>query len=274
MKKKDTIDRNYLFGSAPVSSAVLTLVGPAIVSQLISLVYNLVDTYFLGRTNNPAMDAAVSLAFPSFLVMTAIGSLFGIGGNSCVARALGRRDEDYAKRAAAFSIITGAIVICILCVAAGIFRNTILRLLGTDEATYIHTWNYLKWTFVFGGIPTVMSMILSHLLRSEGYAKQAGFGLSMAGVLNIILDPLFMFVILAPGNEVEGAALATGLSNLASFVYFAALIIRHEELTIVRVDFKHYKFDSAVAKEVFVVGLPSAATHILSSCQMQCLITV
>ena len=76
---------------------------------------------------------------------------------------------------------------------------------------------------VLGGIPSILSMTMAHLLRSEGYAKQASFGLSMGGVLNIILDPLFMFVLLEPGLEVTGAALATMLSNVCSLLYFLVL---------------------------------------------------
>jgi hypothetical protein len=96
------------------------------------------------------------------------------------------------------------------------------------------------WTMIIGAVPTVGNVLCGHLVRSVGAAKEAGFGMSMGGVLNIILDPLFMFVILPPGNEVTGAAIATCLSNTAAFVYFLIYLYRHRNhpvLTMSPADF-------------------------------------
>ena len=99
----------------------------------------------------------------------------------------------------------------------------LLRLLGATDNTMLYSSQYTLWVIVAGGVPSCLSMVMGHLLRSVGYAKIAGLGLGGGGVLNMILDPIFMFVLLEPGNEVVGAAIATMISNVVTFVFFAVV---------------------------------------------------
>lgn len=110
-----------------------------------------------------------------------------------------------------------------------LLQDTVLGLLGADGTTLEYCRSYLFWVCVVGGLPTILSSLLAHLVRSEGAAKEASFGLSLGAVLNIGLDPLFMFVLLPPGREVAGAAVATMLSNLAAALYYIVYIVRRQK---------------------------------------------
>ena len=94
-----------------------------------------------------------------------------------------------------------------------LFLTPVLRLLGASDETFVYARQYAFFVIVLGGVPTVLSNVLANLLRSVGLSRQAGFGVTMGGLVNIALDPLFMFVLLPEGNEVRGVGAATLLSN-------------------------------------------------------------
>lgn len=117
---------------------------------------------------------------------------------------------------------------------------------------------------VVGGVPSCLSMTMAHLLRSEGYARYASYGLSGGGILNMILDPLFMFVIMQPGQEVMGAALATMLSNCVSLVYFAFMFLRLRKDTVLCLSPNMMVPGKASIRAVFAVGVPSAIGSLMA----------
>lgn len=211
-------ENKELFETMPVPKALATLAIPTIISQLITMIYNFADTFFIGRTDNPYKVAAASLAYVLFFILTALSNLFGVGGGSLISRLLGMRKGDEAKKVCSFSFYGTIIVSAIYSLVCLIFMEPILRAVGASDNTIGYASAYTLWVIVVGGIPSTLCMTMAHLLRSEGYAKQAGFGLGMGGLLNIVLDPLFMFVIMPAGYEVTGAAVATLLSNLIAFV--------------------------------------------------------
>jgi putative MATE family efflux protein len=144
------------------------------------------------------------------------------------------------------------------------FMEPLLRLLGASDNTMGYASQYTLWVIVIGGIPSTLSMTMAHLLRSEGYAKQASIGLSIGGILNIILDPLFMFVILTPGLEVTGAAVATMLSNVCSLIYFCAAFYVLRNKTVLSVSLKNVCPAKRHIRSIFAVGLPSALGTLLA----------
>lgn len=253
-----------VFESVPVPRALATLAVPTIISQLITMIYNLADTFFIGRTNDPYKVAAASLAFVLFFVMNALSNLFGVGGGSLISRLLGQRKNEEAKKVCSFSfygtilITLGYSLLCLL------FMDPLLRLMGASDNTIGYASSYVLWVVVIGGIPSTISMTMAHLLRSEGYAKQASFGLGMGGVLNIILDPLFMFVFLEPGLEVTGAAVATMLSNICSLIYFFVVFARLRGNTVLSLAPKYIPAGSRYTGQIFATGFPSALGSLLS----------
>ena len=208
---------NELFTSMPVGKAVAKLAIPTVVSQIIVILYSLADTFFIGQIGDPNQIAALAITFPIYTLLTAVANLFGIGANSVIARSMGQNDEKTAQNASAFSFWGSLAVTAVLSILLAVSMRPILLFFGADEFTFGFTADYLFWVFVVGGVPTVAGLTLGHLVRSVGKTKEAGIGLTVGGIMNIILDPIFIFVF---KMDVAGAAVATMLSNTISMVYF------------------------------------------------------
>ena len=233
MSKNNKID---IFETQPVPKALVTMAFPAIVSQLITLFYNIADTWFIGQTGNPYMVAAASLVATIFLMTLAVSNLFGAGGGNLVVRLLGSKREGEAEKVAAWCLVMAAgssLIFSLLCL---IFMNPLLMLLGASENTILYAKQYLIIVVVLGAFPTIMSNTMSYMLRNIGYSKEASFGLGMAGILNVILDPVFMFVLLPDGYEVAGAAIATLLSNILSMFYYVYTYSKVKKNTILKIN--------------------------------------
>ncbi|MBQ1372041.1 MAG: hypothetical protein IIY70_03830 [Oscillospiraceae bacterium] len=219
-------DRTDIFEHHHTLTAVLRLGVPTIAGQIILVLYNLADTFFIGLTESDAKLISVTVCLPAFMVLSAIANLFGVGGASAISRALGRQDEARARQSSAFAVWGAALVTLLYCLIIWLLADPIVDLLGgAHRDVHGGAKTYLLVTVALGGFCTVGSSLLAHLIRSEGNAAISGIGIILGGLLNIGLDPLFMFVLLPPGQEVLGAALATALSNLLSCFYFLLALV-------------------------------------------------
>ena len=187
-----------VFEKMSVPKALATLAAPTIVSQIITMVYNLADTVFIGSTNDPSKVAASSVAFVLVFAMNCLSNLFGVGGGSLISRLLGEKRDGDAASVSSFSFWGSFAISALYSVLIFIFMEPFLYFLGATDSSIGYAKDYAFWVVVIGAIPSTLGMTMSHLLRSEGYAKYSSFGLGFGGVLNIILDPIFMFVILEP----------------------------------------------------------------------------
>ncbi len=253
--------RTELFENKSVPIAVLTLIVPTVISQILTIIYNFADTWFVGRTNNEAAVAAVSVAMPLFIVMTGLSNLFGIGGSSVISRSLGAKKIEDARRAFSFALWGSIATAIIYSLVIFFFGKNFVYIIGGDENSEKYIVEYLIWTIVVGGVPTMLSSLFGHLVRSVGKAKVSGFVMSLGAILNICLDPLFMFVLLPKGHEVAGAAIATMISNLVSAVVFVIYILKSRE-DVFTLNPKNFSFKEGVAKEVLATGAPAC----LSTC--------
>ncbi len=252
-----------LFETMPVPRALAKMAIPAIVTQLITLIYNIADTYFIGQTDNPYMVAATSLVLTVFLMLTALSNLFGVGGGTLVVRLLGQKREDEAEKAASLSLIMALGASALFSVLGFVFMNPLLRVLGASDNTIEYARQYFFFVIVIGGIPTVLSATMSSMVRNIGHSSEAAFGLGMGGVLNVILDPIFMFVLLPSGYEVMGAAIATMISNVIAFIYFIIIYRRLTGSTVLKLPRKIERIESPSMKSLFSVGVPAAASVLL-----------
>lgn len=259
----ENADTKELFETKPIPGALAKMAIPTIVSQLITLIYNIADTWFIGQTNNPYMVAASSLVLTVFLMTSAIANLFGVGGGSLVVRLLGSKDEEEAKKVASLSLVLAAISALIFSAFCFLFMNPLLRLLGASDNTIGFAKQYLLLVVVIGGLPTILANTMSAMVRNIGYSKEAGFGLGMGGILNVILDPVFMFVIFPDGYEVAGAAAATMLSNIVTFIYFAFVYRKLKGETILSMPRRIEKVRRASWASLFSVGIPAAMSLFL-----------
>ena len=239
---------------------------PTVGSQMIVLVYNIADTWFIGRTDDPAMIAASNLALTVYLVAVSLANVFGVGGGSLMARLIGRQNEADAAKVVNYSVFASGIAAAAFSILTFVFMTPLIRLLGSEdatEATLLYCRQYLLTTVVFGSIPTVLSMSMPQLLRNSGYSKEAGIGVGIGSILNVALDPLFMFVILPRGNEVLGAGIATMLSNYVSLAYFIFIFrkVRHE--SVLKISFKPVHLEKEHLRSLYTVGVPAAISIFL-----------
>lgn len=246
-----------IFENYSVPKAVATMAIPTIISQVITVIYNLADTWYVGLTNNADMVAAVSLCLPVYTFMTAIANLFGIGGASVIARALGKKEYSKCQLTYSVSIIGALILTFIYSMLLIFFAEPFLLLIGGNKNNIDYATTYTLVTSIIGSIPTIMSAVLAHLIRSTGKSKVSSIGITIGAILNIILDPLFMFVILPKGNELLGAAIATTLSNFVSLFFFVFYIKKHKKDTIFHFCFHLNKQTRQTFNDIIKSGIPS-----------------
>ena len=249
-----------LFETMPIPRAVATLAIPTVISQVVTMIYNLADTFFIGQLGDPYMVAAVSLVSPWFNLLTALGNLFGLGGGSLISRLLGEKRQADIKFVSAFSLWGGVLVTGCFSLATFAARSPLLNFLGASPDTYAYAESYLLWVVVLGGVPTMVSLLLGHLLRSEGHARPASAGMMFGGVLNVVLDPILIFGL---HMGVTGAAIATAVSNGASVLFFLFQYRRLGGQTEVSFWPKH--FTLRFMRPVFSVGLASALATTLGN---------
>ena len=255
--------REDVFERLPVPAALRKMILPAVASQLIVLIYNMADTFYVGQTNNPYMVAGTSLILPMFNITLCLAGLAGVGGGSLVSRLLGQGRTEEARRVGAFSLYLGILISALFAIVMALFMEPILSLLGAGENTYQYARQYALCVIVAGGVPTVLSNVLSTLLRSIGRSKEAGFGIILGGILNILLDPLFMFVLLPDGMEVLGAGVATCLSNCVACCFFFVVLARMGPGCVITFSPKGGLPQKKSIAAVFAVGIPSAVSTFL-----------
>ena len=258
-------EKRALFETMPVGKALLTMAVPTIVSQLITMVYNLADTFFIGMSNDPYKVAAASVVGVLFFMLNALANLFGVGGGSLLSRLLGEKRDEEAKRVGIFSFYGSLALAAVYSLVCFMLTEPLARLLGASDNTVDYAASYLFWVVVVGGIPSTVGLTMSHLLRSAGYSKESGAGLAIGGITNILLDPLFMFVLLPEGNEVTGAAMATMLSNTITMLYFLAVYGKLRGKTVLSLSPKYVRLEKSLVRQVFAIGLPSALTSLLAN---------
>ena len=246
-----------------VPKALRIMAVPTIISQIITLVYNMADIWFIGMTDNPYMVAASSLVGTVYLLTAGIANIFGVGGGSLVVRLLGGKDPEEARKVASVSLVMagfGALAFSLLCL---IFMDPLLNLLGASDNTIGYARQYLLCVVILGGVPTVLGSTMSAMLRNVGCSKEAGFGMGLGGALNVVLDPIFMFLLLPEGYEVLGAAIATMLSNIIAFLYFVVTYRRVSGDTLLAIPKRIERIRPDSMASIFSVGVPAAMTLVL-----------
>ncbi len=250
-------EKTFIFEKMSVPKASIKLALPTVLSMLVTIIYNLVDTFFVGQTGDPNQVAAVSIATPAFFILMSLGNIFGIGGGSYISRLLGEGKPEKAKHVSSFSFY-GALIVGVMMV--GVFFGGmpfILKLIGSDESTIGFAGDYLRWISV--GAPfVIISAASPNIIRSEGSAKAAMAGMMIGTITNIILDPI---MILTLGMGAAGAALATAIGNLFATAYYVLYFLRSK--SILSISLKDFKISDGVAATVFAIGIPASINNLL-----------
>lgn len=251
--------QNELFESASVPKAYMKLALPVVLSMMVSLVYNMVDTYFIALTGKQELVAGVSLAAPIFTLMIAFGDIFGLGGSSLISRLFGEKREEEAKRASAFCLWAAIGFGIFVTIVLLVFRTPILKLLGTDAATFEYAGEYYTWIAV-GAASIILGLVPSNILRTEGLATQAMAGSVLGSIVNIILDPVFIFGL---GQGAAGAAMATVIGNVIADVYY--IYVMQKKAKRLSVSFKEIKIPGTMIRDILVIGIPASITNLMQS---------
>lgn len=251
-----------LFARAPIPRAYFKMALPVVLSMLVSLVYNMVDTWFIAQTQNTALVAGVSLCAPMFTLMVAMGDIFGLGGSSLISRLLGQGKEQRVRHVSAFcsygAIIWGVLVGALML----IFRQPILRLLGASSDTMDSATDYFCY-LALGAPAIIFTLVPSNILRTEGMAVASMVGSITGAVVNIILDPIFIFGL---NMGAGGAALATVLSNVVSSVLFIVLLATKSQRLSMRL--RDCSVQGTELREILVIGVPASITNLMQSFAM------
>lgn len=181
-----------IFEKYPIPKAYFKLALPVVFSMVISLIYNMVDTYFIAGTGNTDLVAGVALGTPIFTLMIALGDIFGLGGSSFISRLFGEKKFEDAKRISVFSFYGAIVCGVVVTVVLMLLRSPILGLLGASEATWEYASQY--YTCIALGTPfIIVALTPSNQLRTEGFATASMIGSVLGAVVNIILDPVMIF---------------------------------------------------------------------------------
>ena len=248
-----------LFENSPIPKAYLKLAVPVVLSLVLSVVYNMVDTWFMSMTGDTNLVAGVSVCAPVFVLSVAMGDIWGLGGSSLMARLLGKREDETAGGVSAFCLYTAFGTGLVFMAVMLILRNPILRLLGANDASWSHASAYFSWIAL--GTPfIILSMIPNNQLRTEGLSSLGMWGAVAGSVANILLDPLFIFTL---KMGAAGAALATALSNVLSCALYVLMICK--KCRVMTLNIRRAKIPGKYIGEVLRIGIPASVTNIMFS---------
>ena len=247
-----------LLGNAPIPKALLAMGIPTMIGMLINALYNLVDAYFVGGLGESQM-AAISVVYPLGQVVVGLGLLFGNGAASYISRLLGQRNKDQANKVASTALYSSLVVGAIMIVLSILFLNPILRLLGATESVLPYAATYAS-IYIVSCIFNVFNVTMNNIVTSEGAAKTTMCALLLGAVLNIGLDPLFIYTF---NFGVAGAAIATAISQVVSTLVYLFYIFRQKSAFQFRI--KDCTFSNEILSEIFKIGVPTLVFQLLTS---------
>lgn len=233
----------------PIQKLIINLAVPSMISMVITSVYNMADTFFVGKIGTSA-TGAVGISFSLMAIIQAVGFTFGIGSGNLISRLLGQQNSKEASRVAAIAFFTSLGLGAIFTIAGLFFIDPLVTALGATPTIRPYAIQYVRYILL--GVPFIMaSYVLNQILRFQGSSYYAMFGIALGAILNIGLDPLFIFVF---DMGTGGAALATIISQFISFCLLLYVSGKGENI---RIKLKNFRFDWAIYKEVISNGLPS-----------------
>ncbi len=251
--------RIYILREEKPAKAVVKLGVPLIAGMFIMVLYNLVDTYFIGLMRDDYQLAAVNLAYPVMMISIAISNMIGTGASSLIARSLGAGDREKADHTVTAGFVLTVVNSVIVAALGLILLGPIVTGLGAQANTFEYTRQYVQ-VILAGSLFTMGNYTFGQLLRSEGSVKQSVAGMIAGTIVNIILDPVFIFAL---GLEIRGAAIATILGNAAGMC--VSLWFYLSGKTLLSPSLKYVRPTAEILREIFWVGVPATLETLLTS---------
>ena len=247
-----------LLGSTSIPKALLAMGIPTMIGMLVNAFYNLVDAYFVGGLGESQMGA-ISVVYPLGQVVVGLGLLFGNGAASYISRLLGRGDKENADKVASTALYSSVSVGAVIIIISMVFLHPILKLLGATDSILPFAATYAG-IYIVSCIFNVFNVTMNNIVTSEGAAKTTMCALLTGAVLNIALDPLFIYVF---DLGVAGAAIATAISQVVSTCVYLTYIFRKKSVFHFRV--KDCTYTKETMSEIFKIGIPTLVFQILTS---------
>lgn len=245
-EKKDAM---YYLEKAPVPKAIAHMAIPMILAMIVNMIYNIADAYFIGRLNNTPMLASITLALPFTTILMALGELFGTGGSTYISRLLGEKKLDCVKEASSvtlyLSLISGFLFM-LLCLP---LLSLILKLLGATGETLLHTRSFIT-AYTIGSPFVIANFTLAQMVRGEGASTESMVGMIISVIVNIILDPVFIFLF---HMDVMGASIATVIGNACAVIYYIYYLKKKSSAQSVSV--KDFKPNRTILSNIFKIGI-------------------
>jgi len=257
MNKEDK--RIFTLSEEKPVKAVVKMGVPLIAGMFIMVLYNLVDTYFIGLMHDDYQLAAVNLAYPVMMITIAVSNMIGTGSSSLIARSLGADDREKANHTLTVGFMLTVINSMIVAAVGLIFLQSIVQGLGAKDNTTIYTEQYVR-IILLGSLFTMGNYTFGQLLRSEGSVKYSIVGMIVGTIVNIILDPIFIFTL---HLQIQGAAIATIIGNGCGMAVSLLFYIRGK--TLLKPALKYIKPTAEILKEIFWVGVPASLETLLTS---------
>lgn len=256
--KENELEKDWM-GTMKVSSAVAKMAIPSVISSLVTVLYNMADTFFVGQTGDALQVAAVSLTNPIFILFMAFANMFGMGGSAAASMALGQKNERRVRQVSSFVTYASLIVGVFFAVVLLVFTGPILSLFGADAQTYEYARGYTIYVAV--GAPFIIwSAAASFVVRAEGASREAMTGSMIGTIANIVLDPLFIFGF---GMGAAGAAIATTIGNVMASAYYLWYFLRKS--VSMSLSPRDFNCGDGILKGVCSTGLPTAIFSALMS---------
>ncbi|MBO8905206.1 multidrug efflux MATE transporter MepA [Staphylococcus aureus] len=247
----------YYFEKSPVFKAMMHFSLPMMIGTLLSVIYGILNIYFIGFLEDSHMISAISLTLPVFAILMGLGNLFGVGAGTYISRLLGAKDYSKSKFVSSFSIYGGIALGLIVILVALPFSDQIVAILGARGETLALTSNYLKVMFLSAPF-VILFFILEQFARAIGAPMISMIGMLASVGLNIILDPILIFGF---DLNVVGAALGTAISNVAAALFFIIYFMKNSD--VVSVNIKLAKPNKEMLSEIFKIGIPAFLMSIL-----------
>ena len=247
-----------LLSSASIPKALLAMGIPTMIGMLVNAFYNLVDAYFVGGLGESQMGA-ISVVYPLGQVVVGLGLLFGNGAASYISRLLGRGDKENADKVASTALYSSVSVGAVIIIISMIFLHPILKLLGATDSILPYAATYAG-IYIVSCIFNVFNVTMNNIVTSEGAAKTTMCALLMGAVLNIALDPLFIYVF---DLRLAGAAIATAISQVVSTCVYLTYILRKKSVFHFKI--KDCTYTKEIMSEIFKIGIPTLVFQILTS---------
>lgn len=253
------MDEKELMGKMKISKAVMKMAVPSVISSLVTVVYNMADTFFVGQTGDSLQVAAVSLTNPIFILLMAFANMLGMGGSTVLSMALGAQNKKRAANASAFVTYASLMIGVVFTAVLLLFMDPILRIFGADAQTYEFAAGY-TFHISYGAPFIIWSAAASFIVRAEGASKEAMIGSMIGTIANIVLDPIFISVL---DQGTAGAAIATTIGNILASIYYLWYFLKKSR--VLSISPKDMKIREGIFIKTCSSGLPTAIFSALMS---------